>query len=638
MKISKYIIYSLIAIFIIPLFSNFNYVESYEGYDIVPEIDSIMYINLTVIDEFQAKVVMTHFYSFNKTYLNDFSNNINSLNKTINLGVKISLNNSGFIRTDEAIAKTSLGEMKIIFFNESILETEQINTSLLENETIFYKITYYITGFAWGIPSINYIRIPLNFNLNNENICDQQLNLKITLPYNSKINENDEKYISFFGYPLYDTYQMNENFIDKMLSGEPLILFFSNKHIGTELSLFPYIDYYTSNVPKITLKYDHEFDIDNYRINENLKIKNRNVFPLYLLESYTSEGCPYYTIINSSEKRNYDDVFELSPSNGSFNKEYNNKIPLDYKLIDRSFFGWGKRSFPFERYELSHNIPYKINFNSDSLISYFVDYNLEIIKDNIFQIDQESSYYSIVPTIIYIPPIFDDKSELIKDRTYYGITKFDTKLNDNVNGMRILLDLVPKEFNKDCNYSVYRLYSTWCNAESKKIQDQTNDYYIFEKSDFEVDNLQNEITIYYHIEYYTESVYKNIFYLMFAVAIILPILVLVGDGLTLIKKKRHNKIVLLAIFITEPLIIFVTCVTIQPKEIPMLSLFTIIPLIVSIVSIFIGYIILLVLYKIHKNKKPLCPKCKKRSKVRERSTKTKKWICDRCKIEFNADE
>ena len=67
--------------------------------------------------------------------------------------------------------------------------------------------------------------------------------------------------------------------------------------------------------------------------------------------------------------------------------------------------------------------------------------------------------------------------------------------------MRILLDLVPKEFNKDYNYSIYRLYSTWCNTESKKIQNTVKNYYLFEKSDFEVDDLQNEITIYHNFKF-----------------------------------------------------------------------------------------------------------------------------------------
>ena len=231
MKNSKILIIVLIILFLSNLFSIFSYADSNEKYDIIPKIDSILEVNLTIIDEFQAKIDMTHYYSYNKTYQKQFTNNTNRFNETVNLGVKLSLNNSGFIRFEEAFAETSFGEMKIISLNESVLETEEMIYNLSENDTVFYRISYYITGFAWGIPEINFIRIPSNFNLYNKNVCNQELKLKIMLPYESKINKNQEKYITFYGYSLEDSQDLEENFIDRMLSGNPLTLFYSKNQV-----------------------------------------------------------------------------------------------------------------------------------------------------------------------------------------------------------------------------------------------------------------------------------------------------------------------------------------------------------------------------------------------------------------------
>lgn len=214
-KIKKLIIITFITLNILPFFPITNKADSSSISDI-PIIDIKNYFNLTVLNEFEVKIDMIECYSFNKTFIKNMSNVNESYSKEIPLGVNISLNNGKFIRIDEAKAETSRGNLKIISINDSVLVTESINEILKLNDTIFFKLSYYSTGIIWAVPSINLFRIPIEIHLLSKNISNQQLNVKITLPYKSEISNNQEKYITFYGYSLGNAVSSNESFINKI--------------------------------------------------------------------------------------------------------------------------------------------------------------------------------------------------------------------------------------------------------------------------------------------------------------------------------------------------------------------------------------------------------------------------------------
>ena len=217
----------------------------------------------------------------------------------------------------------------------------------------------------------------------------------------------------------------DENFIDKMISGNPLTIFFSKNQIGTEVTLFPFIDYYFSEIPKIIINCSQELNIIDSRIIENMMISNKGNRTLYLAYNESKSNFPFYTIINEAEIQNYVYTNLIPSTNGSYYNLYSGKkISINPEKKDCSIFKWNKSSFPFESYEISDFRQMKIPLNSTKSISFLVNFNLDLDTMNLFEVDQQQSYYSIIPTIIKIPPIFGENSELIKEQSYIRFSEF----------------------------------------------------------------------------------------------------------------------------------------------------------------------------------------------------------------------
>lgn len=622
-KIKKIIIISFITLNIFPFFSITNKADSSSILDIT-EIDITNFFNLTVLNEFEVKIDMIQYYSFNKTFIRNMSNVNEFYSKEIPLGINISLDNGKFIRTDEVKAETSQGNLKIISINDSTLITESINEILKLNDSIFFKLSYYCTGIIWGVSSINLFRIPINIHLLSRNISNQQLNVKIALPYKSEISKNQEKYITFYGYSLGNAVSSDENFIDKMLSSNPLTIFFSKNQIGTEVTLFPFIDYYFSEIPKIIINCSQELNIIDSRIIENMMICNKGNRTLYLAYNESKSNFPFYTIINEAEIQNYVYTNLIPSTNGSYYNLYSGKkISINPEKKDCSIFKWNKSSFPFESYEISDFRQMKIPLNSTKSISFLVNFNLDLDTMNLFEVDQQQSYYSIIPTIIKIPPIFGENSELIKEQSYIRFSEF----NKDASGVRFLIDIVPKEFHGNLNMSIYRLYSSWCSAGTNKIIKNSSSYYTLQGTDFTVDTLQNEITINYFIKYSTK---QEIQWACYGLWLFTPFLIL-GPLLSLPKSKNQTKkYIKLIIFIGILATIIFTSLQIRPNGYP----FTFFDSVIILEIFFCGMIYS---KKDKIIKKPICPNCGTNTYVRKRITKKPKWICDKCKFEFETN-
>jgi len=447
----------------------------------------------------------------------------------------------------------------------------------------------------------------------NNNVSNQELNIKFELPFKSSIDINDKKYISFFGYRLEDLKEFNEKFIDEMLSGNPLIVSFNKKQIGTELSLFPYIDYYISDVPNIILRYEHEYDIINNRLQENIMIKNRKNYSLHFAKKYNESGL-CYSLIDEDEIENYDETYLIPPTSGSYYDFDFIEEEIDFNKRDISIFGLGQHSFPFESYEIKDSKIMRINFDSKEPITFIVNFNLNAKKMNLFDFNIKKSYYKLSPTCIRIPPLFDETNKLIHPGEDVKISDFE----EDVNGARILLDIVPKEFNKDINKSIYRLYSTWFTAETHKINNNNYpDFVSFDDTNFEISISQKEITIYYHFIYSTKN------YLIF---IWLLYLIFTPFSIFLInryyyRKKRNRYFSIMASFG-----ILITYIPQRPYGFT-LTLFDIIGL--EIIIIVFGFIL-------HwKLTIKVCPKCGKSSKVYLRKTMTPKYRCYNCDSVFD---
>jgi len=244
----------------------------------------------------------------------------------------------------------------------------------------------------------------------------------------------------------------------------------------------------------------------------------------------------------------------------------------------------------------------KIPFNSTKPISFLVDFNLDLDIMSLFEVDKQQSYYTIVPTIIKIPPIFSVNLELIEDQSYIKFSEF----NKDASGVRLLIDIIPKEFHKNLNMSIYRLYSSWCSAETNKIIQDSSSYYTFQGTHFEVDTLQNEITINYYIKYSTKS---EIQFRCIVILFITPFL-FIG---CLLPKERYKTIKFFSIFgiIGE---VFYTLLEIRPYYYP-INIFDII--------ILLEIILITLFYFIYKKitKTPICPKCNTNTNVRKRKIK-----------------
>lgn len=628
-----------ILIFIL-LISQLICVKSYGNdsdsiiYNEVEEIDSTIYYNYTIKNEFVAKVEITHYFSINKTYADNFILNPETYQKNMSLGFNISSNNDIFIDLNSTTAIYSYGDLKITTSNKSTLRTEEISYNLTLNETIFYKIIFNTTGFCGGI-YLNNTEIPTEISsimnritfkiyIFNKNPSNQKVFINIILPYKSQIAESNDKYIYFFGYPLKDTRQLDEDFIDKMISGNPLTLFFYKSQIGTNLSIFPYIDYYVANEPNITLKYFHEFDILNNKIIETLHVKNRYNNTLYLANYNPDSDFPYYTFINEDEADPNNENFFIPITKNSWYSLYNHKIDLNFTVNDQSLFEFGKASYPFESYKLNTSTKRRINIGSNKKLPFFVNYNLDLKTLDIFDIDQTESFYTIYPTILEIPEIFDENINPIWPKTYWLFSNFTKPVNDftGVNGVRLIVDLHPKENNNGSNYSFYRMYSTWCDFVTKKIIDCNSDTFSFDSANFKIDSLQNEVTINTHFKLTTKTsvllkcifLWVLIFFIIFA-------------GLSVNYKYKYGKIITYIAVIGSCLIFLFERPANYPPSIFDFGIFS---------SIFLGVITYFTLKK--RKSKPVCPKCHKKSKVRYRKMKKPHWICDGCKHKFEIEK
>jgi len=152
-KVSK--IFIIFFIFLFFYFIIFN-VNAGNNLNLqLAEVNSTMYVNINIINEYIAKVDLIHYYSINDTFLKNNQNIDSSYKKVIPLGITITLKNSAFIKWNETKIETNFGDLKIFSINETKLISEELDFTLGLNDSIYYKLTCYLTGFAFGIPEIN---------------------------------------------------------------------------------------------------------------------------------------------------------------------------------------------------------------------------------------------------------------------------------------------------------------------------------------------------------------------------------------------------------------------------------------------------------------------------------------------------
>jgi len=152
------------------------------------------------------------------------------------------------------------------------------------------------------------------------------------------------------------------------------------------------------------------------------------------------------------------------------------------------------------------------------------------------------------PTFITIPEFYDSNFNLIQEKTYYDLSEYIniSNIDESKSDFRLIIDLVPEEYNKSINYSFYRMYSTWIDIKKKKSYESSPEIYSFQKSNFLIDSFQNNITITFNIYYATK------FDVIFHKIIVLFFIPFIAFGIisSIVYPKIKNKWIKIIIFLS----------------------------------------------------------------------------------------
>ena len=179
-------------------------------------------------------------------------------------------------------------------------------------------------------------------------------------------------------------------------------------------------------------------------------------------------------------------------------------------------------------------------------------YDLDINKMDLFEINQEESYYCISPTKCETPLVININNTAFYQPIILDVSKAGFVCQNS--GQYFMLT------NDDIRY-----YSTVFDAEKKSVIDSSGDSYSFNESNFVINIPHNEITINYHLKYSTKPKYKLLFMiLMFCILL---------TGLITIQVEKYNQLP----FIVSMAGYFIILLQIHPEGYPLMTLFNIIP-------------------------------------------------------------
>ena len=516
----------------------------------LPILNTRINVTLTAINDSDLHIDIVKFVTLNESVLRNTSDpdKLSLLRVNVPLGFSMRSNLIKYIKKDSIKTESSVGILKIKSLNNSELIIEESIYPLSVGELIFSRISFNLDGFLIHNQNIHLTRIPIVFGLFDQDNSFKEMNIKIILPYSTKISEDKQKYIYFFGYPLENIDQIS-NF--NVLADDPLTLLFSKIQTGTKLSFFPYIDYYSIDIPKIILDYNHKYDIINERIKESLDIKNNYNQSLFYV-TFEEDGQQYYKIIGLDDDDNYEKPYDLQPTKEYVTLHTGKEIPLDFSKKSCAVFGWNNILFPFECYEIDDSRIMTVDFETNQPLSFFVKYDLDINKMDLFEINQEESYYCISPTKCETPLVININNTAFYQPRILDVSKAGFVCQNS--GQFLMM-----------TYDDIRYYSTVFNAEKKSVIDSSGDSYSFNESNFVINIPHNEITINYHLKYSTKSIYK----LYLAILMVW----IAFTGYITMKLEKYKELS----FIAGAAGYFYTLLQIHPEGYPIMTLFNIIP-------------------------------------------------------------
>ena len=528
----------------------------------LPIVNTGMNVTLTVINDSDLHIDAVKFFTLNESALRKTydSDDLSLVRVDVPLGFSFHSNMIKYIKNDSIETDSSIGILKIKSLNDCELIIEEPIYSLSVGELVFSRISCRMDGVLIHDQSIHLTRIPIFFGLSDLDNSFKEMNIKIILQYSTKICEDKQKYIYFIGYPLENIDQV-VNF--NVLSDDPLTLLFSKNQVGTNLSFIPYVDYYSIENPKIILDYDHEYDIRNERIEESLDIKNNYNQSLFYV-TFEEDGQQHYKIIGLDDDSNYEKPYDLQPTKGYVTLHTGKEIPLDFSKKSCAVFGWNKILFPFECYEIDDSRIMTVDFETNQPLSFFVKYDLDINKMDLFEINQEESYYCISPTKCETPLVININNTAFYQPRILDVSKAGFVCQNS--GQFLMM-----------TYDDIRYYSTVFNAEKKSVIDSSGDSYSFNESNFVINIPHNEITINYHLKYSTKSIYK--FY--FAILMVW----IVFTGYITMKVEKYKGLS----FIAGTTGYLYTLLQIHPEGYPLMTLFNIIPVLLVLSLILLHF-------------------------------------------------